>query len=476
MGAPRGVIRFWKQVGTGFLPFADAASESLPLARLLRLSLFQVSVGMAMALMFGTLNRVMILELGVAASLVAVMIALPIVVAPFRALIGHKSDHHQSAFGWRRVPYIWWGTMCLFGGLAIMPFALMVLSGDNGAPVAVGRVASAVAFILTGIGIQVSQTAGLALATDLAEDKARPRVVALMYVMLLLGTTASSFAFSALLADFTPLRLIQVVQGVAVFSLILNVIALWKQEARNPDRAAKQAPGAVGFREAWRSFASQTQARRFLIAVALGTAAFNMQDVLLEPYGGEVLRLTVSQTSLLTAILAFGSLLAFALAARLLTGGWNTYRLAAYGALIGVPGFCAIIFSSALDSAFLFRAGTIVIGFGGGLFAVATLAAAMGLDREGRHGLSLGAWGAVQATAAGLAVGFGGVLRDVISALAENGAFGAALASPATGYNFVYHLEILLLLAALVAIGPLARHGADERARSREFGLAEFPS
>ena len=52
------------------LPFADAASATLPLPRLLRLSLFQLSVGMAAALMVGTLNRVMIVELHMAAWLV----------------------------------------------------------------------------------------------------------------------------------------------------------------------------------------------------------------------------------------------------------------------------------------------------------------------------------------------------------------------------------------------------------------------
>ena len=38
-----------------FLPFADAASPDLPLSRLLRLSLFQISVGMALAMLIGTL-------------------------------------------------------------------------------------------------------------------------------------------------------------------------------------------------------------------------------------------------------------------------------------------------------------------------------------------------------------------------------------------------------------------------------------
>ncbi|MBN9990764.1 PucC family protein, partial [Listeria monocytogenes] len=83
---------FWNRLGTRFLPFADAASPDLPLARLLRLSLFQVSVGMAAVLLTGTLNRVMIVELGMASSAVAAMVSLPLLFAPLRAFIGFKSD------------------------------------------------------------------------------------------------------------------------------------------------------------------------------------------------------------------------------------------------------------------------------------------------------------------------------------------------------------------------------------------------
>ena len=104
------LIQGWSELGPRFLPFADAASADLPLSRLLRLSLFQVSVGMALVLLVGTLNRVMIVELHVPASIVSVMISLPILFAPFRALIGFRSDNHKSALGWRRVPYIWMGT------------------------------------------------------------------------------------------------------------------------------------------------------------------------------------------------------------------------------------------------------------------------------------------------------------------------------------------------------------------------------
>ena len=121
----------WIGFGARFLPFADAATPDLPLSRLLRLSLFQVSVGMALVLLVGTLNRVMIVELNVPASLVGVMISLPLLFAPFRAVIGFRSDVHKSALGWRRVPFMYRGTMVQFCGLAIMPFALLVLSGTE---------------------------------------------------------------------------------------------------------------------------------------------------------------------------------------------------------------------------------------------------------------------------------------------------------------------------------------------------------
>jgi MFS transporter, BCD family, chlorophyll transporter len=469
------LARGWMRVGTRFLPFADAATAELPLGRLFRLSLFQVSVGVAVVLLNGTLNRVMIVELGVPTWLVAVMVSLPLLFAPLRALIGFRSDTHRSALGWRRVPYIWFGTLLQFGGLAIMPFALIVLSGDADGPAIIGQLGAALAFLLVGAGLHTTQTAGLALATDLAPAETRPRVVAFLYVMLLLGMVASALAFGALLSNFGQVRLIQVIQGAALATIALNMIALWKQEARNPARTAADKPRPA-FRESWSSFRRESHSSRVFIAVGLGTAAFTMQDILLEPYGGEILHLTVGETTALTALFAAGTLAGFALAARSLARGGDAYRLAAFGALVGLSAFSAVIFSAPLTSPLLFRIGTILIGFGGGLFAVSTLTAAMELARDGHSGLALGAWGAVQATAAGSAIALGGAIRDVVSGLADKGLLGPALTGPSTGYGFVYHIEIALLFATLVAIGPLVRSARSNRPRpSSKFGLAEFP-
>jgi len=458
----QGLMRLWTGYGARYLPFADAASQDLPLSRLLRLSLFQISVGMALVLLIGTLNRVMIVELGVPASLVGIMISLPLLFAPFRALIGFRSDTHRCALGWKRVPFIWKGTMIQFGGLAIMPFALLVLSGGGNAsqaPVWVGWLGAGIAFLLVGAGLHTTQTIGLALATDLAPVEDQPKVVGLMYTMLLLGMIASALAFGAALADFTPFRLVRVIQASAVITMALNTVALWKQEARRPRGAAAPAADA-NFRESWIRFCQGDNAVRRLLAVGLGTMAFSMEDVLLEPYGGQILHLTVGTTTKLTATLAIGGLLGFGLASRVLSRGYDPARMASNGAMVGVPAFLCVICAAPLDSAWLFALGTALIGFGGGLFGHGTLTATMNHAPQSQRGLALGAWGAVQASAAGLAVALGGVIRDLVAAAAVSHPVLPAIGAAATGYTAVYSIEVVLLLVTIVAMSRLTRPGA----------------
>ena len=447
MSASPKLSRSWLHVSLKFLPFADAATDSLPLSRLLRLSLFQVSVGMALAMLVGTLNRVMIVELKVPAALVAIMIALPLLFAPFRALIGFRSDHHRSALGWRRVPYIWMGTLLQFGGFAIMPFALLVL-GRMGqaahAPDWVGHLGAGMAFLLVGAGIHTTQTAGLALATDLSPPESRPKVVGLMYFMLLVGMILSSLIFGYLLHDFSPGALIRSIQGAAVLTLVLNITALWKQEARTK-RLANAHEADVDFVAALKLFTQGEQALRRLLAVGLGTMAFSMGDVLLEPFGGEILHLAVSDTTLLTALLAFGGLTGFAWASNVLGRGADPFRMACGGVLVGVPAFTAVLMSAPQASLLLFALGTLFIGFGAGLFGHGTLTATMNHAPPGQAGLAMGAWGAVQATAAGLAMALGGIIRDLMALVVDSG----------TAYAFVYSLEVVLLLITLYAMYPL---------------------
>ncbi len=445
-------LRRLARLGPRYLPFADVATEEVPLQRLLRLALFQVTVGMALVMLVGTLNRVMIVELSVPATLVAGMLALPVVFAPLRAFVGFRSDTHVSALGLRRIPYIWKGTLYQFGGFAIMPFALLVLSGYGeavDAPRWIGLSSAALAFLLVGAGVHIVQTTGLALATDLVPEEDQPKVVGLMYVMLLFGMVVSALAYGLLLESYTPGRLIQVIQGSAVLTVALNLFAMWKQEARNRERARRmEVARHPPFVAAWNELIARPGMPRLLAMIGLGTLGFGMADVLLEPYGGQALGLSVADTTRLTALLATGTLAGFAVAWRLLDRGVPAVELGKAGALVGVPGFAAIVLSSMTLGPALFLAGTLTTGVGAGIFGHATLTAAIRAAPRNRVGLSLGAWGAVQATCAGTGIALAGLVRDV---LAEAPFLGGL--APETPYNVVFTMEIaFLILAVLLAV------------------------
>ncbi|MFM7658004.1 MAG: MFS transporter, partial [Burkholderiaceae bacterium] len=350
-----------------------------------------------------------------------------------------------------------------FVGLSIMPFALLVLSGmgqASHAPAWVGHFAAAIAFLLVGAGLHTTQTVGLALATDLAPPESRPKVVGLMYVMLLLGMMGSALMFGIALAEFSPGQLIRVIQAAAVLTLVLNTVALWKQESRSRSfrPSTERAPD---FKATWQLYCSGEQATRRLLAIGLGTMAFTMEDVLLEPYGGEILRLTVGETTLLTATLAIGGLLGFGWASRVLSRGMDPLRLAALGAMAGLPAFAMVIMAAPTGMNSLFALGTMLIGFGAGLFGHGTLTATMNLAPKTHSGLALGAWGAVQATGAGVAIALGGALRDL----------AAMQGGPTFGYTFVYALEMVLLLGTLIAIWPLMGSNSSNTELSNNKGV-----
>lgn len=469
------LTNLWVSLGPRYLPFADVATPDLPLSRLLRLSLFQVTTGMALVLLVGTLNRVMIVELDVPASLVGIMLALPLVFAPFRALIGYKSDTHHCELGWRRVPFIWKGTLWQFGGFAIMPFALLVLAGQgeaSAAPVWIGHTSAALSFLLVGAGMHTVQTAGLALATDLTPSESHAKVVGLMYVMLLIGMMFSALLFGAALQDFTPGRLVQVIQGAAVLTIVLNVVAMWKQELRNPPRGRVVVARDPSFSESWAEFCKGEHTRRRLVIVGIGTMAFAMADVLLEPFGGQVLSMTVASTTKLTALIALGGLLGFGWASRQVGQGTDPYRITQLGATLGVPAFALVIAAAPLGLIPLFLAGNFLVGFGGALFAHGTLTATMNRAPKEQAGLALGAWGAVQATAVGVAMAMSGAIRDLVNWIwgASDGLWG--LPGAAMGYFTVYAIEIGLLIVTLLATLPLMRRKPASEASGPDAAVA----
>ena len=202
----------------------------------------------------------MIVELGVPTWLVALMVSLPLVFAPLA-----RADRLPL----RHPPL---GAGLAAGALHLVRHAAAVRRlrhhalraagpvGRHHRPAWVGQAGAALAFLLVGAGLHTTQTAGLALATDLAPDEARPRVVALLYVMLLVGMVASALVFGALLADFSQIRLIQVIQGRRWSPWCLNIVA-----SGSRSRAIPPPPAPTGrapdFRQSWRALRRARRAR-----------------------------------------------------------------------------------------------------------------------------------------------------------------------------------------------------------------------
>ena len=166
-----------------------------------------------------------------------------------------------------------------------------------------------------------------------------------------------------------------------------------------------------------------------------------------------------------------GAIAGFSLSTRLLERDFDPLRLAGCGLVGGICAFVLVLLSAPLAMPMLLAAGAGLIGFGIGLFSVGTLIAAMSLAERGDSGVALGAWGAVQATAAGSAVAAGGVIRDTIAMLAGTG-------DRSVGYATVYGLEIVMLLATLIVLGPLAgkRVGIAGELPGGQMALPEFPT
>jgi BCD family chlorophyll transporter-like MFS transporter len=219
-----------------------------------------------------------------------------------------------------------------------------------------------------------------------------------------------------------------------------------------------------------------------LLVVFFGTLALSMQDILLEPYGGEILNLSVSATTNLTALWVFGALLGLVIASKLLKekkrGPIKSIVLAL---LVAIVGFCCVIMSDPMNIVLLYFIGSMLIGLGTGLFAVSTLIIAMTIPiskRAGR-GLVLGSWGAAQATAAGLGIGLGGILNDLTKVLISGGDLAITSQNPAFSYLVVYHLEILLLFFTLVLLGPLSQYLSSLKHDDKDsvsFGFSEMPT
>lgn len=473
MGAVRG-----RREGKRFNPFGPVQSWLADRQRLrfwlrvLRLGLFQFGMGLSLAPITGTLNRVLIDELRVPAVAVGFLIAIHYFVSPVRAMIGFQSDKKRAAGRWR-TPYVVFGAMLTYGGLACAPFALILLSGDGTISFWPAMIACTVIFLAYGIGVNIVETAYLALVSDITAARDRGRVLAVLWTLLVLGTVVSSIVIGWLLQNYSNILLIRVMQGSAVIFIVLAFLALWGQERlRSDGRVEGPLDGTVIRATLWQSvriLLSQRPLRNLFVVLFISTLAFSTHDVLLEPYGGQVLGMSVAETTQLTALWGIAMLISIAAAGWLLWRGRSPVLPIILGCAVGAVGFFVISYASDARLADLFRSGVWFIGMGRGMFIVGSIALVMSLADRSHIGLFLGLWGVMQALAQGFGTVGGGLLRDV-----AQHQFGSVV----LGYTVVYGTSLALLVIALTLLGALrfGRQIQQGEVRSPWAGLKDIPA
>jgi MFS transporter, BCD family, chlorophyll transporter len=430
--------------------------------RIFRLGLFQFGMGLSLAPISGTLNRVLINELGIAAAAVGLLLALHYFVSPARALIGFRSDHERLAGRWR-TPYLVLGALLTYGGLATAPFSLILLGGGGGLPFWAAFPICLLIFLAYGIGVNIAETIYLALVSDLTPPHERGRVVGVLWVMLVLGTVLGSLLIGELLLEYSHIRLIQVMQGSALAFVFLTFVALLNQErlkangeladVQEPARPRESLPASL------RRLAAHAALRRLFVVLSLATVGFAVHDVLLEPYGAQVLAMSVAATTRLTALWGGGMLAAITAAGWLIWRGRPAWQVIAAACLIGTAGFAVVTLAAGPDRVAAFLSGVVLIGMGRGLLIIGGLSLVMGLSDRDHAGLFLGLWGISQALAQGVGTIAAGVTRDL---------FARFVPTPALGYQVVYLTALTLLALAALRLLLLQRRGdlAAERIRS----------
>ena len=438
---------------------------------IIRLGLVQASLGAIVVLTTSTLNRVMIVELALAAMLPGALVGLHYAIQISRPRWGHGSDR-----GGKRTPWI-------IGGMAVLAvggtLAAVGTAWAATAPIA-GMSLATLAFCLIGVGVGASGTSLLALlATDVAPARRAP-ASSITWIMMIVGFVVTTAIAGQLLTPFSMERLVMVCGGVSVIAFLVSVIAVWGVErpralAINPDGdAGPQAAFFAALKEVWRD----TKARRFTIFVFVAMMAYSASDLILEPFAGLVFNMEAGPTTSLASMQHTGVLIgmiAIAVLGNRIGSGpdgfgrrqtWVVGGCAASALALMVLGAASLV-----GPGWPLEASVFFLGLANGGFAVAAIGAMMGLagaDNNGREGIRVGLWGAAQAIAFGLGGFLGAAAIDLARALFAD-------AGPAFAVVFVVE-ALLFLLAAHLALRVDAPERESRAPTLPDRALAESTS
>ncbi len=420
------------------------------LLKRIQLGLVHVAVTMTLVPINSTLNRVMIKELAISATLVALMASLPYLISPIQVYIGSHSDSNRF-FGLRRTPYILTGLILCVVGVSYSPFVAFVLVENFWLGILVG----VLAFGAWGMGYNLAAVSYLSLATEISGKDGRGRTIAVMWFMMIVSIILTSITLSKMVDPYTPQALKTAFQWIGGAAFLLGIIGLLGLEKRESHAKADATAEA---RYSWlymaRGVMNNPQARRFFWYLILLLVAILGQDILLEPFAGEAFNLSVTETTRITSIWGV-----FVLVALLLTG-WLETRLdkrvlAVWGGWAVLIGFVLIALSGILLQSGVFYFGLVLLGIGTGISTVSNLSLMLDMTIEGQVGLFIGAWGMANAISRLIGSILGGAVRDVVRQITGDSILG---------YIVVFVVMALMVLITLVMLRQIDVNAFHKRA------------
>ncbi len=419
-----------------------------------QLGLIHVAVAITLVPINSTLNRVMIKELAISATLVAIFVSLPYLFSPVQMIIGSYSDRHP-VFGWRRTPYILLGLLLCIGGAVLAPTAAFALAEGG----AIGGLLSLLAFGMWGMGYNFAAVSYLSLASEL-DPQGRSRTIATMFIIMIVGIIATAIVIGRMVDPYTPAALFRAFYVAGGAALVLGLAGLIRLEGRHIVRAVAEERYTWG--EMMHAVVANRQARLFFWYLLLLLAAILGQDVLLEPYAGEALDLTPAQTTRITAIWGAMVLITLALA-NALQARTSKRAVVKIGNWMALAGFVLIAAGGPLRTALVFYGGVVLLGLGTGFATVSNLSLMLDMTTAEKVGLFIGAWGVANALSRLIGQVLSGALRDAIT---------WALGDAVAGYAVVFALEALFIGIALILLRRVDVQAFRQQAE-RPLTLAE---
>jgi len=410
------------------------------LRKRLQLGLIHVAVAMTLVPINSTLNRVMIKELAISATLVALLASLPYLFSPIQVAIGSYSDRHPI-FGLRRTPYILAGLILCAAGVIVSPYVAFLMAENFG----MGILASMLAFGAWGMGFNLSSVSYLALASELSGEDGRGKTIATMWFMMIVSIIGTAITISNMVDPYTPEAMLRAFNLVGASALTLGLLGLLRLEPRSKADSTQSHAEAYTLKQMASAILGNPVAKTFFVYLLLLLAALLGQDVLLEPFAAEAFGMSVTETTRITSLWG-----AFVLIAILITGvleGRIHKRVVAQAGNLGaLVGFVVIVTSGIFRNTGIFYTGVTLLGIGTGLSTVANLSLMFDLTVVGKVGLYIGAWGFSNAMSRLAGSMLGGVVRDGVMQ-----ATGSAL----TGYMVVFGIEAFMLFVAALILARI---------------------